>query len=133
MTEPKLYVPGESRKADDLARLYDRMNSSAVSQRVDAQERDPKDPFGLNDVRELRDDLDAGKQAAERFTKFFALLVQDFSLAPRAAIFAAELTCLNIFNADDVPLSTEELDAARKAAYDYYVASRAKIPSSPTR
>ena len=36
-------------------------------------------------------------------------------------------------NADDLPLPEEEVEAARKAAFDYYTKSRALIPSTAKR
>lgn len=132
--EPKVYVPGQDRKADELAKLYDQINTTALAERTPTgDERKANDPFGLSEARTAKDDYDVGKAAAERFTKFFALLVQDFELAPRAALFAAELTFLNIFNADDLPLPEAEVEAARKAAFEYYTKSRELIPSAPKR
>lgn len=132
--QPKIYVPGQDRKADELNELYDKLNGSTLAERTaERAERDPSDPFGFTQQRDLTDDYNVAKRVAERLTKFFALCVQDFGLSPRAAMFAAELTSLNIFNAKDVPASAEEIDAARKAAYDYYVASRPAIPDPPPR
>lgn len=131
--EPKVYVPGQDRKADDLIKLYDKINVSPAAERTIGEERSVNDPFGIEKRGEPKDDYEAGKSAAERFTKFFGLLVQDFELAPRAALFAAELTFLNIFNSDDLPLPEAEVEAARKAAFEYYSKSRELIPSAAKR
>ncbi len=131
VTEPKLYVPGQDRKADDLVKLYDGLNASPLAEStLAADERQPNDPFGLSSNKAPTDDYEMGKAAAVRFTKFFALLVQDFSLAPKAAIYMAELTFLNIFNADDIPLTEEEINQARNAAFKYYSESRSMVPSA---
>lgn len=131
--EPKVYVPGQDRKADELVKLYDRINSMPAADRAVGEERSVDDPFGIEQRGEPKDDYEAGKSAAERFTKFFGLLIQDYELAPRAALFAAELTFLNIFNADDLPLPEAEVEAARKAAFEYYSKSRELIPSAAKR
>lgn len=128
---PKIYVPGQDRQADQLNELYEKLNGSTLAERTEVRaERDPKDPFGLGSEQVRTDDYDVAKAVAVRLTKFFALCVQDFALSPGAAMFAAELASLNIFNAEDVPASAEEIDAARKAAYDYYVKARAALPST---
>lgn len=130
MTEPKLYVPGQNRKADELVELYERLSSSPVAEVTrSAEERKANDPFGLSSPKAPTEDYEAGKEGAVRFTKFFALLVQDFALAPKASLFMAELTFLNIFNAEDIPLSPAEIEEARAAAFKYYSESREKIPS----
>jgi hypothetical protein len=131
MPEPKVYVPGQDRKADELAKLYDQLAGSKVAERADApDEREAKDPFGLSKKAAPKDDYEVAKACAERFTKFFALLLQDFELAPKAALYMAELTFLNIFNADDIPLSKEEIEEARRAAFEYYAKSRPLVPSA---
>lgn len=130
MSEPKLYIPGQSRKADELVQLYERLRSSPIATATTStEERPANDPFGLSSAKAPTEDFEAGKEGAVRFTKFFALLVQDFALAPKASLFMAELTFLNIFNADDIPLSESEIEEARAAAFKYYSESRAKIPS----
>lgn len=132
--EPKVYVPGQDRKADDLAKFYDQISATTLAERTPSNdERKATDPFGFSETRTPKEDYEIGKAAAERFTKFFALLVQDFELAPRAALFCAELTFLNIFNADDIPISEVEVEAARKAAFEYYTKSREQIPSAVKR
>jgi hypothetical protein len=130
VTEPKLYVPGQNRKADELVALYDRLSSSPVAEvALSTEERKASDPFGLSATKSPTEDYEAGKEGAVRFTKFFALLVQDFALAPKAALFMAELTFLNIFNAEDIPLTSADIEEARAAAFKYYSESREKIPS----
>lgn len=130
MSEPKVYVPGKDRKADELAKLYDQLEGSKVAARVDSpDERDASDPFGLNKKSAPTEDYEIAKRCAERFTKFFALVVQDFELGPKASLFMAELTFLNIFNADDIPLSKEAIDQARRDAFEYYAKSRPLVPS----
>lgn len=132
--QPKIYVPGQDQAADKLNELYEQLNGSTLAERTaERQERDPKDPFGFTQEREVADDYNAAKHVAVKLTRFFALCVQDHGLAPRAAMFAAELTSLNIFNAKDIPATPEEIDAARKAAYDYYVASRPLVPDPSKR
>jgi len=132
---PKIYVPGQDRQADQLSELYDKLNGSTLAERTEVRaERDPKDPFGLSGDQPRTDDYEVAKKVAARLTKFFALCVQDFALTPRAAMFAAELAALNIFNAEDVPATAEEIEDARKSAYDYYVKARAALPpTAPPR
>lgn len=130
MNDPKLYVPGQNRKADELVKLYENLSASPIAEVTStAEERSANDPFGLSSAKTPTEDYEAGKEGAVRFTKFFALLVQDFALAPKASLFMAELTFLNIFNAEDIPLSSSEIEEARAAAFKYYSESRAKIPS----
>ena len=130
MNDPKLYVPGQNRKADELVKLYENLSASPIAEVTStAEERSATDPVGLSSAKAPTEDYEAGKEGAVRFTKFFALLVQDFALAPKASLFMAELTFLNIFNAEDIPLSSSEIEEARAAAFKYYSESRAKIPS----
>jgi hypothetical protein len=127
--QPKIYVPGQNREADKLNELYEQLNGSTFAERTaERVERDPNDPFGFNEPYELTDDYDVAKHVAVKLTKFFALCVQDYRLSPRAAMFAAELMALNIFNAKDIPASAEEINDARKAAYEYFVASLPLVP-----
>lgn len=127
--QPKIYVPGQDQAADKLNELYEQLSGSTLAERTaERDERDPKDPFGFTEDRDLADDYNAAKHVAVKLTKFFALCVQDHALSPRAAMFAAELMSLNIFNAKDIPASAGEIDAARKAAYDYFVTSRPLVP-----
>ena len=127
--QPKIYVEGQDQKADQLNRLYEELNGSTLAERTaERTERDPKDPFGFDSPQEHTDDYNVAKQVTERLTKFFALCVQDFGLSPRAAMFAAELTSLNIFNAKDIPATAQEIDTARKDAYDYFIVARAVLP-----
>lgn len=131
---PKIYVPGQDRQADKLSELYDQLNGSTLAERTEVRsERDPKDPFGFNSGKSRTDDYEVAKEVAARLTRFFALCVQDFALTPSAAMFAAELASLNIFNADDIPASAEEIEGARKAAYNYYAKARAALPPPATK
>ena len=130
MIEPKLYIPGQNQAADALVKLYENISASPIAEALaSGEERPAKDPFGLNNAPALTDDYEAGKAGAVRFTKFFALLVQDFTLAPKVALFMAELTFLNIFNSDNIPLSEADIEDARKAAFKYYSESLSKVPS----
>lgn len=132
--QPKIYVPGQDQAADKLNELYEQLNGSTLAERTaERAERDPKDPFGFKQDREVTEDFNEAKRVTEKLTRYFALCVQDHGLSPRAAMFAAELTSLNIFNAKDIPATPEEIDAARKAAYDYYVAARPLVPDPPKR
>lgn len=127
--QPKIYVEGQNQAADKLNQLYEQLSASPLAERSDdGGERSDKDPFGLKEERSDTSDRTVACEVAQRLTKFFALCVHDFRLSPDAAMFAAELTALNIFNAKDVPLTAEQIDAARKAAYTYYVESLPNIP-----
>ena len=127
--QPKIYVPGQDQKADTLAELYDKLGGSTLAERTaERNERDPKDPFGYKEEQHRTDDYAVAARVAERLTRFFALCVQDFGLTPKAAMFAAELCALNIFNAKDTPATAEQIDEARKLAFDYYTQAIKQIP-----
>lgn len=132
--QPKIYVPGQDQAADKLNELYEQLNGSTLAERTaERDERDPKDPFGFDRDRDLTDDFAAARHVTVKLVKFFALCVQDHALSPRAAMYAVELMCLNVFNAKDTPATPEEIDSARKAAYDYFVASLPHVPDPPKR
>lgn len=63
-----------------------------------------------------------GIWASIRFTGFLKMLnKQNTTVTVLQLLFALELTYLNWFNADGLPVSAEEIQKARKAARDYYV------------
>jgi hypothetical protein len=61
--------------------------------------------------------------------QFFLLMCMERNARPETMLYAAELFVLNVVNAEDCPLPPAQRTAARKRAYDYYVASLPKIPS----
>lgn len=130
---PLLYVPGGDRAADKLAELYEGLGSSAFAAVAETEERDPKDPFGQNQKREVTDDYRAALEPTQRLVKFFSLLCGEFGLGPRAGIFMIELTALNVMNADDVPLTAEELAKARQDAFEYYSKVRKELTEAAAR
>lgn len=130
--QPKVYVAGQERKVDELAKLYDELNTSTFTEREDShEERSEKDPFGHQIAPEFSNNYERAKAASERFTKFFALLVQEFGLAPKAAMFMAELSFLNIFNAEDIPATPEDINEARELAYQYFTKARELLAKHP--
>src|SRR5882672_2734140 len=72
-----------------------------------------------------------GKEMAVRITQFIAICPGSFQCEEFDQIyFATELAALNVFNAQDSPISAPRREAARQAAYDYYNESLAKIPNT---
>jgi len=135
---PLLYVPGADRKADELAETYKNLNVGAFAETSVERERDPSDPFGLKEMAPLTDNYQAALDPTQRLVRFFSLLCQEGNLGPRAGVFMMELTALNVLNADDVPLSPEEINEVRQAAFEYYQKVRKSLPTAaapakPTR
>jgi len=127
---PLLYVPGQNKTADELAALYEKIPQGVAERTERSDVRDPEDPFGFKQAPAPKtDNIEAAKIVAEKLTKFFQLLIEEFRLTPGAAMFAAELYALNVFNAEDVPLTPQERDAARERAFKHYEAARAMVPS----
>jgi hypothetical protein len=118
--KPLMYVPGQNADADRLAREYEKMEQNGLlTNRTADAERDPdRDPLGMN--APPTNDRGVAREVVERMVKFFQLCIGDFKLSPSAAVYAAELVSLNILNAQDIPLKPEEIEAARKEAYEYY-------------
>lgn len=70
-----------------------------------------------------------GKEIAERITKFIALCGPAFQVEDLEQIyFATELASLNVFNAQDSPVSEARRNLARDAADKYFLDSLSKIP-----
>lgn len=126
---PLAYTPGQNKTADALARAYEGLTKNLLGDKPDAAEaREPSDPFGLKSGQATTDSFQAALEPAQRLTKFFSLLCHDFKLGPKAGVFMMELASLNVLNADDIPLSATELEAARKAAFEYYQKVREALP-----
>lgn len=120
MSGEKSYVEEKQRSVDSLAEAYKRAGSvSAWTARDD--EPIPGDPRN-------GDPWYDAKVVAEQVVKALMLQAEFHSMGPKDIFFAMELAALNLFNDTNCPLSDEQKKAARKAAYDYYVSARAKIP-----
>lgn len=129
----RLYVEGQSRALDDLAKTYEKIeNVPAWTAAAPAPaERSPGDPFGLSANQKKNKSVDPfleGKEAATRLTRFIALCAAEMALAPEQTIFAVELAALNTLNAQDCPVPAQELQRVRNEAFKYYEASLSKIP-----
>jgi len=72
-----------------------------------------------------------GKAITQRIIEFLRTLQEQYGLTPRDVVFSLELTCMNLFNMEDFPLSREELTKARNDAREYYKANRNKAPPPP--
>lgn len=130
---PLAYVPGGDRKVDELAKLYEGLNTSAFAQASTEKERSPDDPFGLKETSAPTDNFQAALDPTQRLVRFFSLLCHESNLGPKAGVFMMELAALNVLNANDVPLTPEEIATTRQAAYDYYVKVRAALPETKTK
>jgi hypothetical protein len=132
MSNGRLYVEGASRSLDDLAKTYEKIeNVPAWAARVsEDSERPTNDPFGMRKKKkgELADPYEDGKEAAMRLTKFVALCASELELAPEQTIFAVELTALNVLNAEDCPISQEQRQRVREAAFKYYAQAVPRLP-----
>lgn len=102
-----------------LSEAYKRFESLPLAERQEPEPepvQDPRDPW-LN-----------GKEIAVRLTRFLIVCMRTFGGKAVDLVFATELFALNVHNANDLPLTPAARDAARKAAYDYYVASLPHVP-----
>lgn len=118
------YVPGQDAALDKLIATYHEIEEKGG---LDAEERDDersiKDPFGFAEARKASDKRwGHACEVVERQLAFFKLCSGEYKLSPEEMIFANELFSLNVLNTDDCPLSSVKVEAARKAAYDYYKA-----------
>lgn len=134
----RLYVEGQSRALDDLAKTYEKIeNVPAWSERpkTDA-ERPAGDPFGMASAGKKKkaaatvDRFADGKEAAMRITKFIALCASEMGLEPEQTIFAVELAALNTLNAQDCPVAAGEIEKIRNEAFRYYEQALPKIPDA---
>jgi hypothetical protein len=130
-SKSRLYVEGESRSVDDLAKTYAKLENvpAWTTRPPEAEERSPADPLGLNKKRKPSPDVFAeAKEAAVRITKFIALCASELELPAEQTIFAVELTALNTLNAQDCPVSSARINEIRQEAFSYYSASLSKLP-----
>ena len=93
-------------------------NPKEFEQEPVAEERTTEDPFGFKKPSVPSEKLPM--EGAVRIVKFTMLLVKTFGMTPEQLIFAFELAACNIYNADDLPISSEKRDEIRKKAYEYY-------------
>ena len=128
----RLYVEGASRSADDVAKVYEKLENvpAWAAQAASGEERPASDPLGLNAKKKKvsSEPFAEGKEAAVRLTKFVALCASELELEAEDTIFAVELTALNTLNAKDCPLKAARIDQIREAAFKYYQSSLGKIP-----
>jgi hypothetical protein len=110
---------------DELENLYRRFETSEKLAPLAAPE--PKEEVNAADP------WFHAKKASENMTKFVKLAAEVFRLSPEKIFFAVELSSLVVFNALDRRVSNTVRDAARKAAYDYYVESLPKVPDAPIK
>lgn len=110
---------------EELERLYRRFETSEklapIAAPAPREEVDVADPWYH------------AKRASENMTKFVKLAAETFRLSPEKIFFAVELSSLVVFNALDRRVPNAVRDAARKAAYDYYVESLPKVPDPPSK
>jgi hypothetical protein len=97
---------------------------------IETEERSANDPFGFKEIardpRRKNDRWAVGKEVADRATRIFALVVAELMGSPEQFVFGVELAALNVFNADNIPLTPEQIKEARDAAFEYYVKMRSK-------
>lgn len=132
MSKSRLYVEGQSRSLEDLAKTYEKIeNVPAWSGRTEAkEERSVGDPLGLSAKKKPTADTYAeGKEAAVRITRFIALCASEMQLAPEQTLFGVELAALNTLNARDCPVKQDRINEIREAAFKYYSQSLSKIPN----
>ena len=118
------YVPGQDAALDKLIATYHEIEEKGG---LDAEERDDersiKDPFGFGEARKSpAKRWSHALEVVERQLAFFKLCSGEYKLSPEEMIFATELFSINVLNTDDCPLSAVKVEAARKAAFEYYKA-----------
>ena len=137
MTKARLYVEGESRQVDAIAKTYEKIdNIPAFAERPEEKdERTSEDPFGYNQKKEVNpnDPFKDGKEIGERVTKFIALCSSELNVEAAQVIFGVELAALNTLNAKDCPISEDVINAIREKAFKYYTASLSKIADPTTK
>lgn len=125
---PLSYVEGQDARLDALAARYKELEGrpAVLGRDDDGEGRPTSDPFGFGERRgpPTSDPWARGKVAADKLLNCLNLLIAEQGLSPDEAMFAQELASLNVLNAPDTPLTPERKVAARKAAYDYYMANR---------
>lgn len=105
------------RSEESLQKAYDKVASVVGLGRGE----DPEDVVAQ---QSRRDPWAWGIFASMRFTGFLKLLNRENAAVDvRQLIFALELTALNWYNAVGMPITPDQIKAARKAAYDHYVAN----------
>lgn len=126
------YVPGQNKTADELHKAYEGLTRTVFGEgpQPGVETRDPSDPFGLKQTAQTTDSFPNALEPTQRLVKFFSLLCHDFKLGPKAGVFMMELASLNVLNAEDIPLTAAEIEAARKAAFEYYAQVRAALPAT---
>lgn len=115
-SDPKFMNADIANKFIEMAETNSAYDAKPVKTRSD------KDPMGLKEPPPVG--YAVSQEAAERLVNFWRLLVAERRFDAKQAIYMIELAALNILNADDVPLSPEELKNVRQEAYEYYVANR---------
>lgn len=132
MANSKLYVEGQVADLDRLAKGYERVANSpafAAATASPEEERTPNDPFGFAKPKKKTADRYAeGKEAGRRITQFIGLVSAEMGIDPDQVMFGVELAALNTFNAQDCPMTEEQIAKAREAAFDYYARSLQEIP-----
>jgi hypothetical protein len=131
MTKPRLYMEGESRSVEDIAKTYEKIENvpAWTTRPEESEERDAKDPLGITRKKKpTTDPFAEAKEAAVRMTKFVALCASEMELPAEQTIFAVELMALNTLNAKDCPVKPERINQIRDAAFKYYKDSLSKIP-----
>ena len=115
---PKVYVPGENLDLDKLVKTYESIADNASLAPQAAEERDPKDAFGLRTPP--KDKVHTARLTAERLNNFLALLIDQDRLTPEQVTYAVELFALCVFNQDPPRLSRADSDAVRRKAFEYW-------------
>lgn len=105
------------RSEESLGKAYEHLERRSVSARSD--EALPEDVVAHE---AKRDPWAWGVWASIRFTGFLKMLnKQNATVTVLQLMFALELTALNWFNAQGLPVSVDDIKRARQAARDYYV------------
>jgi hypothetical protein len=119
----KTIEPGEHtpEKLDDVLKYFEKsgiLNPTDTRPRVARPKRTPKDPYAV------------AKFTVEKLRRWFEDCIVDEDMVNHApvngvkpameVVFTVELFWLNVINANNIPATPEEIQAARDAAYTYY-------------
>lgn len=111
---------GQARSEESIKRLetlYQGSYTQRIPDRKDDAEKEAK-----------KDKLYHAKDVVEKTMAAFLILSEDRNLSPAEMIFAMELLALNVLNAQNCPLTPEQINKVRAKALKYYEESLLKLP-----
>lgn len=126
--------PAQNQSLSKLVKTYEMAERAPLAKAdMTLKERSPKDPFGKSEEADRDTSMELAKRVAVKCVQFFGVISREYGLTNEQQIFVAELTALNILNAEDCPMKPAEVMAVRKKAFEYYKEALQDIPDPPKR